>query len=187
MGIFKKHKKFWTLLCLIVIWLAVVLVFSPQEIVEAIGVETGYFLIFLTALLGISGFVSFPFYIALVTLTSSGEFNIFLVILVAAPARSVGDILLFSLGHQGHLVVSDLVSSRLRSFSSWLCGKPYWVVLLFSYLYTSAAPLPKDFLMLFLGLGRIKLRDVIIIVLLGNATFIGLVHLFSVGLFDSLF
>lgn len=187
MEIFKKHKKFWALLLLITFWLVLVLAFPPAEIVDAIGLEAGYLLIFLTALLGISGFVSLPFYITLVTLTSTGEFNIFLVMLVAAPARSVGDILLFSLGHQGHYVVSDFVGSRLRSFSAWLSGKPYWVAVVFSYLYTSAAPLPKDFLMLFLGLGRIKLRDVIIIVLLGNATFIGLVHLFSIGLFDSLF
>lgn len=188
MDIITKHEKFWALLLLILAWMALLSFVSPQEIVETIGVGRSYFLIFITALLGISGFASAPFYTTLFTLSASGSLDIFLVLLVAAPARTVGDILFFSLGYQGHSVIRKhtFIGDKLRSFSSWLFGKPYGVVLFFSYLYTSAAPFPKDFLMLGLGLGRLKLRDVIIVALLGNATFIALIYFFTLGIIPEL-
>lgn len=184
MNIITKHKKFWSLLLLILVWVGILSFVSPSEIVEMIGVKTGYLIIFVTALLGISGFASAPFYTSLFTLSASGELDIFLVLLVAAPARTVGDILFFTLGHQGHSVIKNdtFIGDRLKHFSTWLFGKPYWVVLFFSYLYTSAAPFPKDFLMLGLGVGRLKLRDVVIVALLGNATFIALIYFFATGI-----
>jgi hypothetical protein len=96
----------------------------------------------------------------------------------------VGDVLFFTLGHQSHSIIRDntFAGDRLKEFSSWLFGKPYWVVLFFSYLYTSAAPFPKDFLMLGLGIGRLRLRDIIIVALLGNATFIALIYFFAIGI-----
>lgn len=183
MGLIKRHKRFWGLVLFISAWLVLLYFVPPKEIVEIIGVKTGYFLIFITALLGFSGFVSAPFYTTLATLSGSGELNIFLVLLVAVPARTVGDILFFYLGHQSHRVIREdtPVGGRIRRLSRWLYGKPYGVVLLFSYLYTSAAPFPKDFLMFGLGLGRIKFRDLVIVALLGNATFIAMVYLLSKG------
>lgn len=183
-----RHKKFWTLLLFVGIWVAIICFVSPREIVEAIGIKTGYLLLFLTALLGISGFASAPFYTVLFTLSASGELDIFWVLLVASPARTVGDLLFFSLGYQGHSIIrrDTPIGGKLRTFSDWLYGKPYWVVLVFSYIYTSIAPLPKDFLMLGLGLGRIKFKDLIIVALLGNATFISLVYFFALGILPRL-
>jgi hypothetical protein len=183
MNVITRHKKFWSLLLLILVWIGVLSFVSPSEIVEMIGVKTGYLIIFITALLGISGFASAPFYASLFTLSASGELDIFLVLLIASPARTVGDILFFTLGHHGHSVIreSTFVGKKIKNFSLWLFGKPYWIVLFFSYLYTSAAPFPKDFLMIGLGVGRLKLRDVIIVALLGNATFIALVYFFAIG------
>lgn len=188
MNIIRKYKKFWLLLLFILAWIGLLVFVPPQDIVEIIGVETGYFLIFITALLGISGFASAPFYATLFTLAGSGELDIFFVLLVASPARTVGDVLFFALGYQSHSVIRDntFLGDKIRSFSRWLFGRPYAVVLFFSYLYTSAAPLPKDFLMVGLGLGRLKLRDVIIVALLGNATFIALVYFFAIGIIPAL-
>ncbi len=160
-----KHKWFFLLLVFVLFWIIFV---SPEKVVSFLGVERGYLLIFLLALLGVSGFSSAPFYTILLTFVASGEFNIFLLALVASPAMAIGDSLFFFLGYKGHVVFGG----RLRDVSLWLKSKPPWVTPLFAYFYSSFAPLPQDFLMVVLGLIRARFVYIIIALLLGNATFV---------------
>lgn len=177
----KKHYGFILLLLFVIGWCVLLYFISPEKIISVIGVETGYLLIFLTALIGISGWASAPFYTSLAILSASGNLNPFILILITAPARTVGDVLFFVLGHKGHNFSNELANGRLRSFFQSLNKQPGWVIPLVAYLYTSVAPLPKEFLMIILGLGKVHFRWTFIAVLLGNATFILLVYLFSVN------
>ncbi len=176
-----KHKGFFLLLFFILGWILLILNVSPDDIVSAMGVEGGYLVIFLTAFIGVSGFASAPFYVTLVTLTSTGEFNIFVLALVIAPARAFGDSLFFFLGYKGHSVMSGVLGKSLKSFSLWINKKPNWMTPLAAYIYTSVTPLPQDILMIALGLGKSRFRGIFVAVLLGNATFIILISLLSSG------
>lgn len=164
MNLIKKHKWFFFLF-FIILWVTFV---SPEKVVSLVGVEKGYLLIFIFALFGVSGFTSAPFYTLLFTFIASGEFNVFLLALVSAPAMTIGDSLFFFLGYKGH----GVVGGRLHRFSSWIEGKPQWITPLFAYLYSSFFPLPQDVLMVFLGLGKCKFRYIFFAVLFGNITFI---------------
>ncbi len=178
-----KHKQFLVILLFTLSWTIGLFFVSPQEIVSTIGLEAGYLMIFVTAFIGVSGLASAPFYATLVTFASTGEFNIFLLILAAAPARAFGDSVFFFLGHRGHSALSEFFDRHLKRFSHWLNNKPKWTVPFFAYLYTSISPLPQDILMVTLGLGRVKFFWIFTAVLLGNATFIAIVNYFSIYLF----
>ncbi len=182
----KKHKGFIILLLFVLIWIGFLFFASPRELVELIGVETGYLVIFLTALIGVSGFTSLPYYISLITLASSGEFNVFYLVFLAAPACAIGDTVFFFLGYKGHYALDEFTNKRLKIFSIWINKRNPWKVPLFAYIYTSIAPLPQDILMIALGLGRVKFWPVFIAVLFGNANFIALVYLLSVYIFPEL-
>jgi len=187
MNFIKKHKGFIFLLVIILLWIISLFFISPEEIVSAMGIEAGYLVMFLTAFIGVSGFFSAPFYMSLITLTSTGEFNIFFIILIIAPARAFGDSIFFLLGHKGHESINELAKQRLKSFSVWLNKKPAWLIPVVAYAYTALSPLPQDILMFILGLGKPKFGRIFIAILLGNATFVGLVYFFSVFLFPKIF
>ncbi len=184
MNFIKKHKGFLFLFFFISLWLTLLLFISPERILSIIGLEMGYFFIFLSALLGIPALGSFSFYITFLTLVSTGEFNLFLLILTIVPARIFGDFLFFSLGYKGHAALNDLISRSLKSFSLWLKKKPSWVLSLVVYLYSSFAPLPQDALMVTMGLGKIKFRSIFLPILLGNVTFILLIYFVLLGYFN---
>ncbi len=181
MEFIKKHKGFLILLLFVIFWFSLLLFISPREMVDMIGLEMGYLLIFVTAFIGVSGFTSAPYYATLITFMSTGEFNIFLLLLIVAPTMAVGDAIFFFLGQKGHFVLDDLSGKRLQVFSSWLKGKSYWATVAFAYLYTSLSPLPQDLLMIALGLGKLKFRHIFWAVLFGNATFVTLIYLFIMG------
>ncbi|MGM0482884.1 MAG: hypothetical protein ACQEP6_03445 [Patescibacteria group bacterium] len=178
---FKRHPGFILLIIFVICWTVFITCVPPAKMVDSIGIETGYLIIFLTALVGISGFASIPFYTMLITLSSTGEFNILLLMLVAAPARSFGDVIFFFVGHKGHHAMNEMTGSKkIKSFSKWLNNKPAYLTPLVAYLYTAAAPLPKELLMIILGLGRVHFRWLLIGLILGNATFIAMVYFLSV-------
>ncbi len=175
----RKNKGFWFLFSAILLWIIVLLFFSPEEIVSIIGLETGYLSIFLTALFGVSGFAAAPFYITFFTLVSTGEFSIIILIILIAPARTIGDFVIFFLGYKGNSVIKNLAGDKLKNLSIWLKEKPYWMIPVVIYFYTSFTFLPQDILMIFLGLGKAKKRQVFVAVLFGNATFVAIAYFIS--------
>ena len=186
MNFIKKHKGFLFLLIFLFFWALSLIFISPQEIVSFIGIETGYIFIFLTALIGVSGFASAPFYATLVTFLSTGEFNILILLLIVSPARAFGDSLFFLLGYKGHSLIRGFMSSYLNSFSNWLSKKPEWMIPIFAYLYSSFTFFPQDILMIVLGVGRVKFYKIFIAVLLGNATFILLINFLIIPIFPDI-
>ncbi len=179
MELIKKNIKFISLLSFLLLWITALFFFSPEEIVLIIGIEGGYLFIFLTALVGVSGFASAPFYAMLATLVASGEYNLFLLALIVAPARAFGDSLFFVLGYQGRSLARSFMGRQLKIASLWLQNKPYWITPLVAYAYTALTPLPQDILMIALGLGKTNFRNIFIAVLLGNATFVFLISFFT--------
>ncbi len=182
----QKHKGFIFLFLFTLLWIVSLVLFSPQEIVSFIGIEGGYLLIFATALVGISGFSSMPFYATFITLASTGDFNFFALLLSAVPAMAIGDSIFFLVGHRAHFAVSELTEIRIKKLSTWISKRHFLTVPLFAYIYTSISPLPQDVLMIALGVGKARFKYVIIAVLLGNATFLTMIYFFSVFIFPEI-
>ena len=177
LGLFLKKYHGFIGFSVFIFALAILLfVVGPEKIIAAIGVEGGYLLIFVTALIGVSAFTSGSFYATVIAFASTGEFNPLLIGLTAAPAMAVGHTLFFFLGIYSQPLVGKQVVMRL---SEWMYQREAkWAAPAFAYLYTAFTPLPQDFLMLALGLGGTPFRRVIIPVLLGNVTFITLLSFF---------
>lgn len=181
-----KHRGFVFLLIFVLFWISSLVVYSPEEIISFVGVENAYLILFFSALIGVSGLASLPFYTIFITMASSGEFNFFLLIAVAVPGMAFGDALFFLFGHKGHFALSEFAENKTKKISAWIKKQPSWVIPFIAYIYTSFSPLPQDILMFILGFGRAKFRYVIVAVLLGNTTFISLIYLFSVSVFSEI-
>lgn len=175
-----RYRKFFTILTAVFVSVLFFLFVPPEVIVEKIGVEGGYIVIFLLALLGVSSFVSASFYTTLVVFATSGEFNPFLLALFSAPGRIVGDSMFFFLGLHGRKVKSEFWQKFVNSFSSWLKKFPRWVPLFITYGYTGFTPLPHDFLMVALGVGGVSYKFLLPVLLIGNATFVLFVSFLSI-------
>ncbi len=152
---------------------------TPEDIVANIGINGAYAIVFLSSLFGVSSFISASFYTTLIMFASSGEFNPFLLGVVAVPGRVLGDVIFFYLGLHGRKVSSKILQALLKDFSSWMKKISIWIPLLTTYFYTAFTPLPHDFLMFVLGLGGISFRKVIPFLIAGNATFIFFIVYFS--------
>ena len=121
----KIRYDFIILALIVSSWIVVLFFISPEEIVAKIGIEGGYLLVFLTALIGISSFTSASYYTTIAVLASTGEFHPLLFALVAAPAAAFGDSLFFFLGIKSRSFFSR---KYIDKFSNWVKEKPEWMM-----------------------------------------------------------
>ncbi len=160
----------------LVIWVSLLFIITPEEVVAAIGIDGGYLLIFFTALIGASAFTSVPFYTLLFSFASTGEFNPILLGAIAAPALVFGDYLFFYLG----LKTRSFLGRRffVKPLSKWIDSRPRWAIPFVAFTYSVIGPLPQDLLMLAFGFCGVQFKRVVLPLILGNAIFIMLVAYF---------
>lgn len=171
-NVFKKHKGFIFFSVFLVAWLTLLFFVSPIEIVEFIGVETGYLLIFLTGLIGISSLSSGSMYVILITFASTGEFHPLLLALSAAPAMALGDAIFFVFSTKGREALKEKGGELIKKITSWTSELSPNKITFLAYAYSGFTPLPQDVLMIALGLGGAPFWRVIPAVFLGNFTLI---------------
>ena len=144
----------------LVVWGGLLLWKGPSAIVDLIGVENAYLVIFLLAISGgLSSFTSAPYYAALLTFAAGGA-DPLLLGLIAGLSISIGDMLVFTLGRVA------FAESRLKDH--WLVVKikallaraPRWGVPGLIVLYTLFTPFPNDVLMV--SLGTLKERPLVV-------------------------
>lgn len=169
------HKWFILISLFLIIWSLVLVFYSPEDIAGSLGIGGSYALIFFTALIGVSGFASAPFYATLTTLASTGEFNPLILGITVAPARALGDSLFFLWGYRGKHVIKNLSGSFFKKITKWFSKIPPWSAPAAAYIYTAATPLPQDVLMTAMGALGAKFWKILIAVTLGNATFVTII------------
>lgn len=150
----KDPRQFFlvaTVAMVILLWAALLIVYGPRAIVEYIGVENAYLVIFLLAISGgLSSMTSAPFYAALATFAAGGA-DPLLLGLVAGASISVGDMLFFTFGKVA-LAETRLKDNRLVVFFKGLLERsPRWGVPGLVLGYTALTPFPNDLLMVPLG------------------------------------
>lgn len=163
---------FCTLLLSVVAWIVLLHYISPTELVERIGVQNGYLVMFLVATFGgVSSFTGVS-YVATVLTLSAGGLNPFLLALSSGLGITISDSLFFWLGrHADSIISSSWLRTRIDRIATWLGKRRPLTVAMFIYLYTAFTPLPNDILTGMLGLTKQPYRLVIVALTLGNATF----------------
>ncbi len=173
----ERRKKeamlsFAAFLFFIVIWSILLLRFSPVDIVGAIGIQNGYFILFLVALIGgVSALTSTSFYITTATFAAGGLEPVYLA-LIGAVGLTLGDIVFYYLGSRGREVLHGKAKELSNRFSVWIHEKDERSVRLISYLYCAVTFLPTDILSISLALARYPLKKILLPIYLGNATLI---------------
>lgn len=167
----RKNKKFLMVLSIIISWTVLIYFINPKEIVEIIGVRSGYILVFsIAALGGFSSFSSTSFFTTVATLANGGMSPLFLG-LAGGLGLTIGDSIFYYLGFKGKKVVSDTDSKWKKSInriSTWLKRGPDWLIQIFILIYAGFTPLPNDFLVVSLGLTKYPYKKMIGPILIGD-------------------
>ena len=164
----KTIIKFSVLAGVVVAWSVFLLFVDTKRIVDAIGVNNSYLVIFLVgALGGVSTVTSTSFYATLTTLASGGA-NPWLLGLVGGLAVTIGDSVFFYLGRKGEESLPEGSRRWTKRFSEWMGSHPRWLVGLVTYAYAGLTPLPNDILTVSLGVSRYRYGRMIVPLLLGN-------------------
>lgn len=169
---FTLRQLYAVLPILIVVVVSIIFYFflSPSELVDFIGIENAYVLMFTIALLGgLTTFNTVPYYSILVLLATAG-LNPFFLGLSSAAGVMCGDTFSYYIGSQG----ATVVPTRLRHLFDYLRGqaelhpKTFPVI---CFMYGSVSPLSNDFITIPAGMARIPYLTVMIPLALGNIVF----------------
>jgi membrane protein DedA with SNARE-associated domain len=158
-------------LLLFAVWLFLLYSFKPTEIVDIVGTENSYILVFVLAIIGgTSVLFPFPYYLVVFTL-GSGGLNPFLIGLLAGTGVAMGDSTSYLIGYSGREIITGKIQKIFNRLHKWCMKKPKAVTFLFLYLYSSFMPLPNDVIVMPMGMARFPYLKLIIPLWLGNVTF----------------
>lgn len=149
-------------------WVAQII--DPASLVENVGKQWVYVILFFTALVsGISTATAGPFYLTLVVAITGGLHPL-LVAVVVAPAIAISDLIFLGfISNTAELIAQK--AKWLRRFDDWLNSQPHWIIYTVTYLYFAFAPISSDIFLSILGLANIKVREIWVYIFLGNLTF----------------
>ena len=168
------------LILIVIGWSWLLLTVGSEALVDLIGVQNGYLLMFFMALFGGVSSVTGVTYVATIITLASAGLNPALLALASGLGISIGDTIYYLIGRLG---LRELAMSRfeeqVRSFTTWLFAKPAWLRALGIYIYTGFTPLPNDILTILLGVSRQPYVVVLPALVLGNATLTFLIATFG--------
>lgn len=143
---------------------------SPDQLVEAIGLENAYFLMFVVAFLsGLTTFNTVP-YLSIILVLASAGINPVLLGLTSALGVISGDSWSYFMGYQGATIIPkrwNFLFSKIRG----LAERHPKSFPLFCFFYGAAAPLSNDFITISAGIAKIPYRRVMLPLALGNIVF----------------
>lgn len=165
----------------IISWSVLLYFYPPSTIVDILGVNNTYFLVFLLAAIGgVSTFTSTTFYTTLVTIALAGV-NSLWIALVASVGLTLGDMLFYYLGTKSKGCVRGRYGHLVRKMTLQFDRFGDNIVMLLIFLY-SLTPLPSDIIAIALAIVEFPFRKVVIPLLIGNFVLIvGLVELSKLG------
>jgi hypothetical protein len=167
----RKATLFLLLAAIFIIFTAIWLFASPEEILHVIGINNGYILAFVVSFFaGFSAFTAVSFYSLLIAFITGG-LNPWLLALITGTSLALGDMFLFYFGRKGRDMISGKVDRAISNMTHYLSHhKLEKFIPLFSYLYISFIPLPNDWLLIFLASIRYPQKNMNIIIIFGDYT-----------------
>lgn len=143
---------------------------SPAKIVDFIGVNNAYILIFFLALFG--GFTMFsgiPYHVILITL-AMGSTNPIILGLSAAVGVMIGDSTSYYIGYQGATILPRIIKKILQPIRGFAFNHPKILPWIF-FSYGALIPFSNDFIVISMGLSKYPFKKVMIPLGLGNIVF----------------
>lgn len=185
----KKNKLVkWGIVTILLILIISIILFSifysPQRLVEKIGVENSYLVILLFAIFGgVSAFTSATFYTIMATFYTGG-LNFFWLIFLGAIGLTIGDSFFYYFGKKSHDLVNETkYKKKIIKLKKFLREIPPRWAYLFIVGYASITPFPKDILCIVLGILNFSYKKFLVLFLIGNFIFnLLFLYLFSIGL-----
>jgi len=179
----RNYTIFFILLFFIAGWSTLLYIFSPQQLVQMIGVHNGYILSFLFGVFGeLATFTALSYYPAIITLAAGG-LNPFLLGLIAGIGMTIGNSAYFLFGMEGRNVLTMKLEKKSEKVLAWIERRPPILVQLLILLYVGFTPFPNNLLTAAGGVTGFSYRRIFIPLLLGNIILTtSLAYLTSVGL-----
>lgn len=165
----KRREKLFIILAVIVVLFLLVAFNIPERIVEFIGIENAYIVVFLIAALGgVSSFTAISYFTTIIAFATTG-LNPFLLGIVGGVGVTIGDSLFFFFGQNSRVVLSRHIEQAIDAFRKRL-ERFRWSVPIFVFVYAGFTPFPNEFMTVSVGLTGSKYREIVVPLVLGNIT-----------------
>ncbi len=143
---------------------------SPTAVVDYIGIENAYVLMFaIAALGGMTTFNTVPYFSVILLLASAGV-NPLLLGISSAGGVMAGDSYSYLVGHQGALIVPARLRTLFASIFAVADRHPRLFPLV-CFIYGAISPLSNDFITIPSGMAKISYLRVMVPLGLGNMVF----------------
>ncbi len=162
----------------------VLLFIGPERMVDIIGVNNSYLILFIFAIFGgVSAFTSASFYATMATFFMGG-LNFFILITIGAVGLAIGDTFFYYIGFKGQdLTKNTNYKQKVEYLQKKIDKIPKKWTSIFIFIYAGVTVFPKDILCLAFGLSRYNYIKFIIPMMLGNLLFNFLfLYIVSLGL-----
>jgi len=178
---YRKVFLFLLLLSFLVLLFTMLYFFSPEEIINKIGVRNAFLFLFVISFFGgFSAFGSVSFIATLITFTLGGLNPIYLG-LIAGTALVIGDLIMFYIGSKGRELVVGKWEKRIDSVSKFVKKRAGRFIPVLAYIYIGFVPLPNDVLILFLAGIEYPRKKIYLPIILGDLTFTFLVVILTLN------
>lgn len=176
---YKKFLIFFTLVLFLVLLSVLLYFFSPEEIVDKIGIRNAYLLAFVVSFFGgFSALSSITFVATLITL-SIGGLNPILLGLVSGTSLAIGDGIIFYIGSKGREIIIGKWERKLEKISKLIKRKVGKFIPFIAYIYIGLTPFPNDFMIVFLAMIKYPFKKLYAPIILGDLTFALLISIFA--------
>jgi len=166
----RNYVTFFAMLAFIIAWVVLLLYYDPRELVERLGVQNGYVVTFVLAVIGaFTSVTTVSIYPAIVTFTSGG-LHFLIIGIVAGIGMTIGDSLFFLFGQKGRYLLSENSRSKLDQVQAWLEDRPAWLIPFVVYVWVSFSPFPNNLVTGSLALSGYAFKKIFPVILLGNLT-----------------
>lgn len=174
----KNKITFIFLVLFLIIWIFILIFIGPNKIVDFLGVENSYLILFLIAAIGgLSTLTGSVYYTSLITFSAAG-LNPFILSVIGGIGLTISDSIFYYFGRVGRDILPDKIKRNTNKFYKWLKSKPQWTLPIFVYAYTGFTPFPSDIMLIAIALIKINFKKIVIPLLLGNMTSTLLISLF---------
>ncbi len=133
------------------LWILLLYFYSPQAIVQQIGIKNSYLLISaLGFFAGLSSFLATPFYTLVGTFSGAGV-GLLQLMWFGGLSLSLGHMIYFFLGLSGRSIISKEYKSKMNKITKSMNNYPRLVPLL-TFAYFAFTPFPNELILVPLGL-----------------------------------
>lgn len=164
-------------------WIVLIFLIPPRELVQRVGVENAYGMVFLLSVIGaIGSMTTFSSYPAIVTF-AAGDMNVLALGVVSGVGLTVGDAFFYYFCTEIKGLLAGRVEEKAIEVGLWLESQPRWVIPIVTYVWVGLLPIANNILTGALAITGYPFRRILVPLFLGNVTFpTAVAYLASIGI-----